>query len=136
MAFSWLKKNKNKRDHEPAEKQVARIQEVEKTAPESVTTGIAPEEILESEDQTTSPDQTANTGFSDEPVDDTTAARESIGYFKRLKNRLSRTRRNFSGGFEKVFAGKKKIDEDALEELEELLITSVIGVHTTMPLME
>jgi fused signal recognition particle receptor len=136
MAFSWFKKNKNKRDQEPAEEQVARIQEVEKTTPESVAPGIAPEEMPESEDQTTSPEQTANAAFSDEPVDDTTAARESIGYFKRLKNRLSRTRRNFSGGFEKVFAGKKKIDEDALEELEELLITSDIGVQTTMALME
>jgi len=92
--------------------------------------------VPESEDQTTDPEQTADADFSDEPVDDTTAARESIGYFKRLKNRLSRTRRNFSGGFEKVFAGKKKIDEDALEELEELLITSDIGVQTTMALME
>jgi fused signal recognition particle receptor len=136
MAFSWFKKNKNKRDQEPAEEQVARIQEVEKTTPESVAPGIAPEEMPESEDQTTSPEQTANADFSDEPVDDTTAARESIGYFKRLKNRLSRTHRNFSGGFEKVFAGKKKIDEDALEELEELLITSDIGVQTTMALME
>jgi fused signal recognition particle receptor len=136
MAFSWFKKNKNKRDHEPAEEQVARIKEVEKTAIESVAPGIAPEEMLESEDQTTSPEQTANADFSDEPVDDTTAARESIGYFKRLKNRLSRTRQNFSGGFDKVFAGKKKIDEDALEELEELLITSDIGVQTTMALME
>jgi fused signal recognition particle receptor len=136
MAFSWFKKNKNKHDHEPAEEQVARIKEVEKTAIESVAPGIAPEEMLESEDQTTSPEQTANADFSDEPVDDTTAARESIGYFKRLKNRLSRTRQNFSGGFDKVFAGKKKIDEDALEELEELLITSDIGVQTTMALME
>jgi fused signal recognition particle receptor len=136
MAFSWFKKNKNKRDHETAEEQVARTQPVEKTAPESVAPEIAPEEMPESEDQTTDPEQTANADFSDEPVDETTADRGSIGYFKRLKNRLSRTRRNFSGGFEKVFAGKKKIDEDALEELEELLITSDIGVQTTMALME
>lgn len=136
MAFSWFKKNKNKRDHEPAEEQVARIQPVEKTAPESIAPEIAPEEMPESEDQITDPEQTANAEFSDEPVDDTTAARGSIGYFKRLKNRLSRTRQNFSGGFEKVFAGKKKIDEDALEELEELLITSDIGVQTTLALME
>ena len=112
MAFSWFKKNKNKGDHEPAEEQIARDQEVEKTAPESVAPGIAPEEMPESEDQITSPEQTADADFSDESVDDTTPARESIGYFKQLKNRLSRTRRNFSGGFEKVFAGKKKIDED------------------------
>ena len=136
MAFSWFKKNKNKRDHEPAEEQVARIQQIEKTPPESVVPGIAPEKVPESKDLTTDPEQTANADFSDEPVDDTTAARQSNGYFKRLKNRLSRTRQNFSGGFEKVFAGKKKIDEDALEELEELLITSDIGVQTTMALMD
>ena len=33
-------------------------------------------------------------------------------------------------------AGKKKIDDDVLEELEELLITSDIGVLTTMELIE
>ena len=97
---------------------------------------MAFEEIPESEDHIAGPEQTANADFSDEPADDTPAAPESIGYFKRLKNRLSKTRRNFSDGFEKAFAGKKKIDEDALEELEELLITSDIGVQTTMALME
>jgi fused signal recognition particle receptor len=93
-------------------------------------------EIPESEDQIPGPVPTANADFSDEPANNLAAAPESIGYFKRLKNRLSKTRRNFSGGFEKVFAGKKKIDEDTLEELEELLITSDIGVPTTMALME
>jgi fused signal recognition particle receptor len=61
---------------------------------------------------------------------------ESTGYFKRLKSRLSKTRKNFSHGFEKAFAGKNKLDDDALEELEELLITSDIGVQTSMALME
>ena len=53
-----------------------------------------------------------------------------------MKNRLSKTRRNLSDGFEKAFAVKKRIDKEALEELEELLITSDIGVQTTMALME
>jgi fused signal recognition particle receptor len=136
MGFGWFKKNKNKRDHEPAEDQVAEIQEDEEPLPESEAQEMAPEEIPTSEDHLAGPEQTANADFSDEPVDDATAAPEGIGYFKRLKNRLSRTRRNLSDGFEKAFAGKKKLDEDALEELEELLITSDIGVQTTLALME
>ena len=61
---------------------------------------------------------------------------EKAGYFKRLRKRLSRTRISFSSGFDRAFAGKKKIDDEVLEELEELLITSDIGVQTTMELME
>jgi len=49
---------------------------------------------------------------------------------------LSRTRQSLSSGFDRVFAGKKKIDDEVLEELEELLITSDIGVQTTMDLIE
>ncbi|MBW1770448.1 MAG: signal recognition particle-docking protein FtsY, partial [Deltaproteobacteria bacterium] len=37
---------------------------------------------------------------------------------------------------DKLFLGKKEIDEDLLEELEEILITSDIGVQTTMALIE
>jgi len=58
------------------------------------------------------------------------------GYFKRLKDRLSKTRKTFSDGFDRIFAGKQKIDDELLEELEELLITSDIGVQTAMALIE
>jgi fused signal recognition particle receptor len=136
MAFGWFKKNKNKSPPEPTEEQVAEVQEDEEPAPDSEGQEMAPEEIPASEDHIAGPERTAAADFSDEPVEDTTAAPEGIGYFKRLKNRLSRTRRNLSDGFEKAFAGKKKLDEDALEELEELLITSDIGVQTTLTLME
>jgi fused signal recognition particle receptor len=60
----------------------------------------------------------------------------SGGYFQRLKNQLFKTRKSLSDGFEKIFSGKKRIDDDLLEELEELLITSDIGVQTTLALME
>jgi fused signal recognition particle receptor len=56
--------------------------------------------------------------------------------FKRLKQGLSKTRKSLAGGLEKIFSGKKSIDEDMFEDLEELLITSDIGVRTTMKLME
>jgi fused signal recognition particle receptor len=52
------------------------------------------------------------------------------GFFNRLKSGLAKTRLTFTGGIEKLFAGRKTIDNDLLEELEELLITSDIGVRT------
>ena len=136
MAFGWFKKNKNKSPPAPAEDQVAEVQEDEEPAPESEGQKMAPKEIPASEDQIAGPERTANADFSDDLDDDAPPALESVGYFKRLKNRLSKSRRNLSDGFEKVLGGKKKIDEEALEELEELLITSDIGVQTTMALME
>ena len=60
----------------------------------------------------------------------------SGGYFQRLKDQLSKTRKTFSDGFDKIFTGKTKIDDDLLEELEELLITSDIGVQTALTLIE
>ncbi len=65
-----------------------------------------------------------------------TEANVSGGYLRRLKNRLAKTRKTFSDGFDNIFAGKKRIDDDVLEELEELLITSDIGVQTAMTLIE
>jgi fused signal recognition particle receptor len=136
MAFDWFKKNKNKSAPGVVEEQEAPRQIDEEPVPDPEAQEMAFGEIPESEDHIAGPEPTANADFANEPADDTPAAPESIGYFKRLKNRLSKTRRNFSNGFEKAFAGKKKIDEDALEKLEELLITSDIGVQTTMALME
>jgi fused signal recognition particle receptor len=60
----------------------------------------------------------------------------SLSYFKRLRERLSKTRDIFSGGIEKIFSGKKHINDNLLEELEELLITSDIGVQTAADLIQ
>ena len=57
------------------------------------------------------------------------------GFFKRLKSELAKTRLSLTGGIEKLFTGRKTIDDDLLEELEELLITSDIGVRTTANLI-
>ena len=136
MAFGWFKKNKDQSAPETVAEQDAPRQLDEEPVPDSESQDMAFEEVPISEDQIAGPPQTANADFSEEPADDAPAAAGNVGYFKRLKNRLTKTRRNFSDGFEKAFAGKKKLDEDALEKLEELLITSDIGVQTTMALME
>ena len=61
---------------------------------------------------------------------------KSTGFFKRLKKGLSKTRKLLSTDISELFAGNRKIDDELLEELEELLITSDIGVQTTMDLIQ
>jgi fused signal recognition particle receptor len=58
------------------------------------------------------------------------------GLFLRLKDRLSKTRKAFTSRLDTLVLGKREIDEALLEELEEILITSDIGVQTTMALID
>ncbi|MEE8430828.1 MAG: signal recognition particle-docking protein FtsY [Candidatus Desulfatibia sp.] len=62
--------------------------------------------------------------------------KESKGFFKRLKTGLSKTRQLLTTDIDELFSNKRKIDDDLLEELEELLITSDIGVQTAMDLIQ
>jgi fused signal recognition particle receptor len=50
------------------------------------------------------------------------------GLFSRLKEGLSRSTQKLSGGIASVFT-KRRLDEEALDELEELLIASDLGTH-------
>ena len=54
----------------------------------------------------------------------------------RLKAGLTKTRDILTTDIDDLFSSKKQIDDDMLEELEELLITSDIGVRTAMDLMK
>ncbi len=60
----------------------------------------------------------------------------ALNIFKRLRIGLSKTRQSLAGGLESIFTGKGAVDEDLLESLEELLITSDVGVQTTLSLVE
>jgi fused signal recognition particle receptor len=60
----------------------------------------------------------------------------ALNLYKRLKAGLSKTRDILTTDIDDLFSKKQKIDDDMLEELEELLITSDIGVQTAMDLME
>lgn len=58
------------------------------------------------------------------------------GFFGRLKDRLTKTRETLISRVDHLVLGKKEIDEDLLDELEEILITSDLGVMTTRALIE
>lgn len=57
------------------------------------------------------------------------------GFFERLKQGLSKTSESLVGRIDRLLLGKKEIDADTLEELEEILITADIGVATTVELI-
>ena len=54
-----------------------------------------------------------------------------MGFFDKLKQGLSKTKTSLEDKMNNVFSGFKKVDEDLLEELEETLIMSDVGVETS-----
>ncbi len=62
-------------------------------------------------------------------------AEEKKGFFQRLKQGLFKTHQGLVSKIDQLIAGKKKIDDDLLAEMEEILITSDIGVKTTQELL-
>ena len=54
-----------------------------------------------------------------------------MGFFEKLKNGLGKTRDSFNEKINNVFSAFRKVDEELLEELEEILIMSDIGVETS-----
>ncbi len=61
---------------------------------------------------------------------------ERKGYFARFKTAVAKTRENLTDRIEDVFKGKKQIDAETLDQLEEILIGADIGVNTTMAIIE
>jgi fused signal recognition particle receptor len=57
------------------------------------------------------------------------------GFFERLKLGLKKTTDGLVGRIDTLVLGRKEIDADTLEELEEILITSDIGVKTSVELI-
>ena len=56
--------------------------------------------------------------------------------FQRLSSRLGKTKESLIYRMDSLFLGKKEIDADLFDELEEILITADLGVATTMDLLD
>ena len=59
----------------------------------------------------------------------------ALGFFSRLKQGLSRSTQKLGGGLTSVFT-KRKLDDEALEELEDLLITADLGPSVAERIIE
>lgn len=56
--------------------------------------------------------------------------------FQRLSTRLSKTKESLVHRMDTLFLGRKEIDADLFDELEEILITADLGINTTMELLD
>ena len=52
-----------------------------------------------------------------------------------LDNGLAKTKESVFGKIARAVAGKSKVDEEVLDNLEEVLITSDVGVDTTLEII-
>jgi fused signal recognition particle receptor len=106
MAFTWFKKNKDVKEEET----------------------VPAEDVFQAETKTQDP--------MVPPLSTEKDQGKSTGFFNRLKKGLSKTHKVLSTDINELFSGNRKIDDGLLEELEELLITSDIGVRTAMDLIQ
>lgn len=112
--LGWFKKKRKKSDQDDAVKEQVVIQN-------------------EFDDQAEAPDESVN---DVEDKQQASAETNNGGLFSRLKERLSQTRNSIVSRVDALFLGKKVIDAELLDELEEILITADLGVGTTQELVE
>lgn len=58
-----------------------------------------------------------------------------MGFFDKLKTGLNKTKESFNTKINDVFSNFRKVDEEFLEELEEVLIMSDMGVDTSVKIV-
>lgn len=59
-----------------------------------------------------------------------------LGFFGRMKQGLSKTRRNLADGMMNILVGGKEIDDELLEEVEDQLLVADIGVEATKTIIQ
>ncbi|PLX36589.1 MAG: signal recognition particle-docking protein FtsY [Hyphomicrobiales bacterium] len=70
---------------------------------------------------------------AEEPAEEPKA--EKVSWFQRLKKGLGRSSHALTDGISSIFR-KRKLDDETLEELEDILIQSDLGVETAMAITE
>ncbi len=149
--IKWFKRGKKKEEEEKSvevtEVEEQDAEEAEDDSEEKVVSEIKEEEVsaedseaeeevflLEEEArETDAEDQDEKESDKLETEDDKSARRR--GFLRGLRKRLSKTREKLVGRLDRLVLGKKQIDEDLLDELEEILITADLGVRTTQELI-
>jgi len=112
MVFNWFKKKNGTGQQQPEQTDTQDAASRQDTDP-------APQEIPQ-----------------EQPADPAPAKPARTAFFQRLRKGLEKTRKVLTTDIDDLFLGKKKIDDDLLEDLEELLITSDIGVQTAVGIIE
>lgn len=108
MAFNWFRKEKEKTPEKPAD-------------PVDIEPAVAPAPPTPPPAPATPEGKTVASGG---------------GWFSRLKHGLAKTRDFLNTDIEDLFAGRRQVDEELLEDLEALLIMADIGPATAAALVD
>jgi len=145
--LGWFKKKfGKKKDPSPTETTpVTDLEPVVATEPAPTELKQAPETVPPSETPQeesvgpTPPHQTTpitKPVQKDETEQSATSKDTKDSLFSRLTSRLGKTRESFTYQMDALFLGKKEIDSDLLDSLEEILITADLGVETSEELLD
>ncbi|MDH3327844.1 MAG: signal recognition particle-docking protein FtsY [Desulfobulbaceae bacterium] len=162
--LGWFKKKKKKKEKISATEgidtnDIGFGQEKDSDEPASAINGIAVEDAIEIEEPAIShirddeqgpempavemPDAQAPESVADSSEPEHIIQREpaeqkkdSLSLFRRLQQRLSKTRSSLVYRLDTLFLGKKEIDQELFDDLEEILITADLGVMTTQELLD
>ena len=69
-------------------------------------------------------------------LESSTAPQTNKSFFARLQKGLSKTRTSLVYRLDTLFLGKKEIDQELFDDLEEILITADLGVYTVQQLLD
>ncbi len=81
-------------------------------------------------------DQEPDAAASRPPPSTAGVEQQKPSMFKRLQERLSKSRDSLVHRLDRLLLGRKKIDQELFDELEELLITADLGVNTALHLLD
>ncbi|QTA86350.1 signal recognition particle-docking protein FtsY [Desulfonema magnum] len=130
--MGWFKKNKKKKK----KKEDISPQQDAVQASEQEVIQASELEVPDNHEQTVAIDVSLYESQKKETEASSDSQPESgPGFIHRLRNGLSKTREILTTDIDDLFTSNKKTEE-LLEEIEERLITSDIGIQTTMELME
>jgi fused signal recognition particle receptor len=132
MAFHFFKKKPRPAPERetPAEAVVDR-QSTAPPAAEATEKKQPAEEVTE-----TQPPATDRRPEPEAPATQPTQPPSSGGFYQRLRNGLSKTRRILTTDIDQLFSAGRRISQEMLDDLEERLITADIGVQTSMEIIE
>ncbi len=134
--LGWFKKKrKNKAPAEPAEQPApedsGKSLKAQQPVCSDVDTQAAGERSAAADQRLTAGEPAEETAVNDSP-----APEKSPSLLKKLSERLSRTRESFTQRLDELFLGKKEIDAELFDNLEEILVTADLGISTTQELLE
>ncbi len=129
--LGWFKKKFGKKEEEQSEgAEQEQTSQSEEEQAELLPAGEAEEAIVVPVEPAQSEPP------AERPVQPPIADKNTTSLFQRLSEQLTKTKESLVYRIDTLFLGKKEIDQELLDDLEEILITADLGVNTTEELLD